>query len=573
MSAARGARSSRPRSFRRARYRRAARYVALAAALAFAPHAAVAGAAAPQTTLRFIPLGDLRSLDPIWTTSPVTRNYGYMVYDTLFSLDRHLEPQPQMADTWNVSSDRLTYTFTLRAGLKFSDGQPVTSADCIASLERWSRRDALGQSLAAVIAEYRAIDDKTFAIVLKKPFPLLLAALGKLDASVPFIMPERAAKTAPHTQITDTTGSGPFIFVKKEWEPGHKVVFVKNPDYVPRKEPPDWATGGKVVHVDRIEWLYMPDPQTAYAAFAAGEADWWENPPPAFYPLLDRNPDIKLVQASPFGLGGILRFNHLLPPFDKEKMRQALLYAVDQREYMAAVAGPSKYWRACFSVYACGSPMASTAGAAPLEGPRNFAKAKALVAAAGYRGEKIVLLDQADSAQVNALGLVTAALLRRLGIDVEIEAVDTGTFYVRRTSKAPIGKGGWNLFVTALPGILTLDPATHVGLRGNGAAAWPGWPTDPEIEQLRDRWIETADPAARKLMAAAIQRRAFVSVPFVPLGEWSARTAFHKNLSNVNLGPVLTMWSLVKNPRGEAPAAAPKRASAGAPAGTGGPPN
>jgi peptide/nickel transport system substrate-binding protein len=269
-----------------------------------------------------------------------------------------------------------------------------------------------------------------------------------------------------------------------------------------------------------------------------------------------------------------LRFNHLLPPFDKEKMRQALLYAVDQREYMAAVAGPQKYWRACFSVYACGSPMASTAGAAALEGPRNFAKAKELIVAAGYRGEKIVLLDQADSAQVNALGLVTASVLRRLGIDVEIEAVDTGTFYVRRTSKAPIDKGGWNLFVTALPGILTLDPATHVGLRGNGAAAWPGWPTDPVIEKLRDQWIAAAGPAARQRLAAEIQRRAFVSVPFVPLGEWSARTAFHKNLSNVNLGPVLTMWSVVKNPKkGQAGAAAPKRASAGAPADSGGPPN
>lgn len=548
--------------------------VIFALALTLRLSGGVAAAGAPDTTLRFIPLGDLRSLDPIWTTSPVTRNYGYMVYDTLFSLDDHLDPQPQMVKRWKVSDDRLTYTFTLREGLKFSDGQPVGSADCIASLKRWSRRDALGQSLAAVLAEYRAINDKTFAIVLKKPFPLLLAALGKLDASVPFIMPEHAATTDPHVQITDTIGSGPFIFVKKEWEPGHKVVFVKNPEYVPRKEPPDWATGGKVVHVDRVEWLYMPDPQTAFAAFTAGEADWWENPPPDFYPLLERDRDVRLVQASPFGLGGILRFNHLLPPFDKQKMRQALLYAVDQREYMRAVAGSAKYWRACFSVYACGSPMASTAGAEPLEGPRDFAKAKELIAAAGYHGEKIVLLDQADSAQVNALGLVTNAVLRQLGINVEMEAVDTGTFYIRRTSKAPIDKGGWNLFVTALPGILTLDPATHVGLRGNGAAAWPGWPTDPAIEKLRDRWIDAADAAERRRIAAAIQRRAFVSVPFVPLGEWSARTVFHKDLSNVNLGPVLTMWSVVKNQPGRAAPNPPKRASAGAPADSGGlPPN
>lgn len=518
---------------------------AMALTLALSTGAVIAGGR--DDVLRFIPLGDLRSLDPIWTTSPVTRNYGYMVYDTLFSLDHNLRPQPQMVETWKVSDDRLTYTFTLRDGLKFSDGQPVRSADCIASLARWSRRDALGQSLAAILAEYRVVDDRTFVILLKKPFPLLLEALGKLDASVPFVMPERIAKTDPQVQISDTVGSGPFIFVKKEWEPGHKVVFVKNPDYVPRSEPPDWATGGKVVHIDRVEWLYMPDPATALAAFTAGEADWWENPPPDFYPLLEREPGVKLVQASPFGLGGILRFNQLLPPFDNQKMRQALLYVVDQPEYMAAVAGSAKYWRTCFSVYACGSPMAGTAGAEPLEAPRDFGRAKTLIAEAGYHGEKIVLLDQADSAQVSALGSVTDALLRRLGVNVEMQAVDTGTFFVRRTSKKPIDKGGWNMFVTALPGILTLDPASHVGLRGNGAAAWPGWPTDPVIEKLRDQWIDATDLGARKRIASEIQQHAFVEVPFVPLGEWSARTAFHTNLAGINLGPVLTMWGVEKN--------------------------
>ena len=324
---------------------------AAALALLLALPGAPALAEKPGTTLRLIAQADLRVLDPIWTTAVITRNYGYMVYDTLFALDSHFKPHPQMVDRWTVSADQLTYTFTLRPGLKFDDGQPVTSADCIASLERWSKRDALGQTVASVVAEYRKIDDTSFSIVLKKPFPLLLAALAKPDSNVPFIMPQSVAETSANQQIKSTIGSGPFKFVNSEWQPGHRVVFVKNPEYVPRKEPASWASGGKIVNVDRVEWLYIPDQTTALAAFTAGEADWWENPPPDFYRLLDRDPNVTLIQGSPFGVGGLLRFNQLQPPFDNPQMRQALLYAVDQADYMSAVAGDRKYWSTCYSFY------------------------------------------------------------------------------------------------------------------------------------------------------------------------------------------------------------------------------
>jgi peptide/nickel transport system substrate-binding protein len=503
-------------------------------------------AAAPGTTLRLIAQADLRVLDPIWTTATITRNYGYMVYDTLFALDSNFQPQPQMVDHWTVSPDRLTYTFTLRDGLKFDDGQPVKSADCIASLKRWSKRDALGQTLASALAEYRTIDDKTFSIVLKRPFPLLFDALAKLDSNVPFIMPERVAETSADEQIKDTTGSGPFKFVKSEWEPGHRVVFVKNPEYLPRKEPPSWASGGKVARVNRVEWLYIPDPTTALAAFTAGEADWWENPPPDFYPLLARDPNVTLVQQSPFGVGGLLRFNQLLPPFNNEKMRQAFLYAVDQSEYMAALAGDAKYWHTCFSFYTCGGPMASEAGAGPLKGPRDLAKAKELIKEAGYQGEKVVLLDPTDFPTLHALALVTNDLLRRLAINVEVQAMDWGTLVSRRASKAPIDQGGWNLFLTTFPGIAILDPSVNAPLRANGANAWVGWPDDPVIEKLRNAWIAAPGAAERKTVAANLQREAFTSVPYIPTGEYSARMAFHTNLAGVDIGPALFMWNVAK---------------------------
>src|SRR6266566_1928198 len=284
-----------------------------------------------QNVLKFIPQADLRILDPITTTAYITRNHGYMVYDTLFAMDAKFQVKPQMVDKWEISRDNLTYTFTLRDGLKFHDGAPVRSADCIASIDRWSKRDALGQKLAEATESWTAVDDKTFTLKLKKPFPLTLEALAKPSSNVPFIMPERIAKTDASTNITEPIGSGPFKFVKEEWVPGSKVVYVKNTDYVPRKEAPSWAAGGKVVKVDRVEWIYIPDSATAAAAINAGEADIWEQLPPDLIPLLTRNKDITVENIDPLGSMGMIRFNFLYPPFNNEKMRQALLYMVNQQ--------------------------------------------------------------------------------------------------------------------------------------------------------------------------------------------------------------------------------------------------
>src|SRR5689334_4279757 len=227
-------------------------------------------------TLRFIPQTDVQVLDPIWTTAYVTRNHGYMVFDTLFAIDSKFKPHPQMVEGFEISPDNLNYSFVLRNGLKFHDGQPVRGADCVASIKRWMARDALGQTLATVVAEMKGGDDKNFSIHLKEPFPLLIDGIAKVSSLAPFIMPERLAKTDPFDQVTEMVGSGPFKFVQSELEPGHRVVYVKNSDYLPRNEPVDWASGGKMVKVDRVEWIVVPDAMTKVAALHSAEDDWWE---------------------------------------------------------------------------------------------------------------------------------------------------------------------------------------------------------------------------------------------------------------------------------------------------------
>ncbi|HUP94535.1 MAG TPA: ABC transporter substrate-binding protein [Burkholderiales bacterium] len=521
--------------------RRLARCIAVAAiaALPLAP-------AQAQKVLKFIPQADLRILDPISTTAYITRNHGYMVYDTLFAMDEKFQVKPQMVDKYDVSKDHLTYTFTLRDGLKFHDGQAVTSADCIASIDRWGKRDALGQKLAEATASWAAVNDKTFRLTLKKPFPLTLEALAKPSSNVPFIMPERIAKTDPFKNIEDPIGSGPFKFVRAEWVPGNKVVYVKNTDYVPRKEPPSWASGGKVVKVDRVEWIYIPDSATAAAALNAGEADWWEQLPPDLIPLLTKNKQITVKNIDPLGSMGMIRFNFLYPPFNNPKMRQALLYAVNQQDYVIGIAGDPKNGHPCYSYFTCGTPLASEIGAEPLKGKRDLEKAKQLIKESGYKGERIVIINATDQPIVHSQSLLTLAMLKSLGLNAEVQSGDWGTLITRRAVREPPEKGGWNIFHTWLVGPDMVNPAVNFPIRGTGDKAWFGWPTDQRLEELREAWFNATDAASSKKAASAVQQRAFEFVPFIPTGQFILPTAYRSNISGVIIAPVAFLWNVEK---------------------------
>ncbi|MBV8121236.1 MAG: ABC transporter substrate-binding protein, partial [Alphaproteobacteria bacterium] len=496
--------------------------------------------------LRFIAQSDLRVLDPVWTTAYITRNHGYMVYDTLFAIDSEFAPQPQMVGEHSRSADKLTYQFKLRDGLGFHDGAPVRGADCVASVKRWMARDGHGQALATVLDEIKADGNNGFTIKLKEPFGLLLDGLGKVSSLALFVMPERLASKDPFQQITEVVGSGPFKFVKQEFQPGHQVVYIKNTEYIPRKEPPSWVSGGKVVKVDRVEWLYIPDAMTKAAALNAGEADWWENPPLDILPVLTANPDITIAPADALPSPIMVKFNHLIPPFDNVKMRQAVLAVADQSDFLSALAGDHKNWELCASFFTCDTPMANDAGSAAITGKRDFDRAKKLIAEAGYKGEKIVVLDAVDQPVAHTQALVVSELMKKLGLSVELQAMDWGTLVTRRASMEPIDRGGWNIFCTGWVGADLLDPAENLPLRTNGKKGHFGWPTDDRIEALRTRWLKATTLEDRKELAAAIQQRAFEVVPYIPTGQWKPVTAYRKNLKGVISAPAFLLWNVEK---------------------------
>jgi peptide/nickel transport system substrate-binding protein len=496
---------------------------------------------AQSRVLRFVPQAAYSVPDPVWTTAIVVVTHSLMVYDTLYGVDMKLVPQPQMCAGSTVSADGLVWDFTLREGLLFHDGAPVRGVDAAQSIRRWGQRDTFGQQLLALTAEMTAPSDRTFRIRLTAPFPRMLYALG---ASGCFIMPERVAKTPAGEAIKDFTGSGPFRFLPNEWVAGSKAVYARFEGYKPRAEPPDLWAGGKVAHFDRVEWVTQPDPGTAAAALQSGEIDWIDQPLFDLVPSLKKDPKITVQQLDAFGLIGMIVLNHLQPPFNNIKLRQALLPAVDQRDYVAAVLGDqTEYARLPVGYFTAGSPMASDAGMQALTGQRDVALARKLVEASGYAGEVAVIMDPADQPQMHAMAEVTFGLYQQLGIKARIEATDWGTLLSRRAVTKPVAEGGWSSFNTRQTGLGALDP-TSSQLRGNGLKAWFGWPTDPALDEQRAAWFNAPDLAGQKRAAEAMQLEAFRAVPYIPLGQWSQPTAFRSDLTGFVRGSNPVFWGV-----------------------------
>ncbi len=502
---------------------------------------------ASARVLKFIPQADLAVLDPVWTTAYITRNHGMMVFDTLYGQDSAFQPQPQMVEGAQTSADGREWTLVLRAGLKFHDGTPVLARDCVASIQRWGKRDAFGQAVMAATDELSAANDKTIRFRLKQPFPLLPLALGKVSVAVCPMMPERLAKTDPFTQVTEMVGSGPFRFKVDERVAGAKVVYERFDGYVPRSSgTPDWTAGPKVVHFDRIEWNVIPDAATALAALQSGEADWWEQPTFDLLPLLKKNNRLVTETLDPTGYPSMLRMNALFPPFDNPAIRRALLGAVDQADFMTAVAGTDRtMWKDKVGYFPPGSPLQSDVGMSMLDGPRDLAKVRKDLIAAGYANERIVVMVATDQPVLNAMGAVGADMLQKVGMNVDVQETDWGSVVQRRASRNPPDKGGWSVFFTSFTGVDQYTPAGHLGLRGNGTSAWFGWPTAPKLEELRAAWFAAPDAASQKKVGEAIQAQAFIDVPYLPLGEYFQYTGYSKALTGVLKGlPIF--WNVSK---------------------------
>ncbi|WP_454625337.1 ABC transporter substrate-binding protein [Bradyrhizobium cenepequi] len=503
-------------------------------------------AAAPghaEKVLRVVMHSDLKILDPIWTTAYIVRNHGYMIYDTLFATDDAGNIKLQMLSKHDVSADKLEHSFVLRSGLLWHDGTPVTAEDCVASIKRWAAKDATGQMLMTFVDTIAVTGTDSFRIKLKEPTGLVEIGLGKPSSSVPFMMPKQVADTDPNAQISDFTGSGPFVFKKDEWKPGYKTVYVKFDKYRPREEPASGLAGAKVAKVDRVEWLAISDQQQAMNALVAGEIDLIEAPQHDLLPLLKADPNVKIFDWNTLGSQFNFRPNWLQKPLDNPKVRQALLYALNQEDFLRAVVGDDQYFKVCKSYFVCGTDLETDAGMGPLL-TSNAKKSRELLAEAGYDGTPLVLMNATDVSFLKNLGPVAKSLLEKGGFKVDLQSTDWQTLVARRVRKDAPAAGGWNAFMTSWFSVDVLNPVFGAFFSAACDKAPAGWPCDQEMEAARRDFARETDAAKRKQIAQKIQIRETQIVTHIPLGQTYLPAAMRKNVNGMLKAPAPVFWNI-----------------------------
>ncbi|MBS7707723.1 ABC transporter substrate-binding protein [Chelatococcus asaccharovorans] len=499
----------------------------------------------PAKVLRFVPLADLASIDPIVSTAVATRNHAYLIYEGLYGLDANLAPQPQMAEGHLVDDDGKRLTFKLRSGLVFHNGEPVRAADVVASLKRWMKRVPHGITLADRTESLEAPDDRTVVLRLKQPFP---AALWLIAKATPSTMPEYLANTDPSQSIKEAIGSGAFRFAPGEYIPGGRAVYERNDRYQPRQEPASYTAGGRQALVDRIEWRSIPDVSTATSALITGEVDWIDQVLPDVLPLLKTSADVSVDRLDQYGLIGELIFNHLQGPTANPAIRRAILAAVDQTSVMRLTMGDDNLWKAPIGCFTPGTPSANDAAMDVLgTPPKSKAEIQAMLKEAGYNNERLVGLHASDHPFYGPMMQVVAARLTEVGFNVDDVTMDLNTVYQRRLSKEPLDKGGWSMFITAGNGFLDFsDPASPNILRGIGEKGFYGWPTNAKLESLRNRWLASGDLAEQKQIAADMQREALTTGHWAPLGQYFQYSAWRNELKGMNKSPVPLFWGVSK---------------------------
>lgn len=499
---------------------------------------------AKADTLRVIADADLKTIDPIVTTSGTTLIHSYIIYDKLFEFDETGTPRPALADKVDISADKKSFTITIREGLKFSDGSPITTDDVIQSLKRWESRDQTGQMLGARTKDMVKVNNLTFQIDLSEPFDVP-SALAGITGNPAFIMPKRIASLPPTDSLTDTTGSGPYKFDYSSWKPGQTRVYTKNPYYVPRNDQPSFYAGRKEATFDQLEFSYVPDANTAMAAMLTGKNDIWLSPPMDTALAFRDNP--KLVVKKGDTVQSLIVLNHVVPPFNNIKAREALTYLIDQKELNSITVGDQQFWSTCYAFLTCQGTYGDESVYTGHRGPADYEKAKTLFAEAGYDGTPIVIFDATDVPEFHARTLYLAQQLRKIDVNVDVQSMDWSTLTSRRTSKEPASEGGWNMFPNYMEAQPASSPLTHLMLATSCEKAWFGWPCDEKIEELRAAFASAVDENQKEKIASELQARASSYLPFIMTGEYSSAIVYQADIEGFNSqAPIAHFWNIVR---------------------------
>jgi peptide/nickel transport system substrate-binding protein len=485
----------------------------------------VATPSLPGGTLRVTSQASIGSLDQVWTTAYVTAAVAVHMHERLFEWDEDLFPKPQLVDTWDLSSDGLTYTFTLRDGVTFHDGSAVTSDDAIQSLMRQMEGPHFAPKVMVDFTEdpaFEKVDNQTFKLMLAEPFGQVIATFSAPWGGGP-ILPKSLAETPASEKLTTFTGTGAYKLEK--WDVGNQIVLERYDDYRSRPEPGSYLAGGHAAYLDRIVWLEVPDEETKMAGLETGEWDVVDGASLDFFQRSRQNPDLTVRVYKP-GHRSVLPINQIDPPFNNQKMRQALQAGLNIEAIMAAMGDPELVGL-CPALFHCGTPLESNVGA-ELYNESDLEKAQRLMEEAGYAGETIIYLNPTDYATITPIGLATKPQLEQLGFTVDFPAYDWATLVTLLRDKE-----NWSLFTSWIAHWSEGGDPLRVGF------LFPeGGPANPQHSGYKDLILEYAtaqDLAGKRAAIDKIQALWFEDVPMIYLGTWFSIFPSSKDVKNLNV--------------------------------------
>jgi peptide/nickel transport system substrate-binding protein len=466
-----------------------------------------------------------QSLDPHSTTAEATRDLAKLIYESLLTLNENYEVIPQLAESYEVSDDKKTYTFQLRKGVKFHNGKEMKAEDVVASMMKWGK-DApeMGNH------EWVAIDDYKVELRLENPsslVPFFIADLARFAA----IMPKEVAESADATGAKKYIGTGPFEFV--EWKQDEVVRFKKFKDYSPDSNAPSGLGGKKEAFVDEINWYFVPDASTRVNGLLSGQYDY------AHYISYDSVPQVEnasgmKVEIWPYG-NEILVFNKKQGIFSNAKARQAVNYALDMDVVMsAAFAGPD-YYTLDHSLFLDTQTDWYSESGKEYYNQKDIEKAKQLLKESGYNGEEVVILTSRDYEHHYNAAVATQQELEKIGMNVKLDVYDWPTLLERRSDPAL-----YDIFFTGFSTTMTPHQYTFLDSR----AQWPGWTNNKDIDRLLDEIQAAPTQEEAKALYSELQQIMWEDLPVINLGRNYRVSAYSEKVHGIKqmLGPIF--WNV-----------------------------
>jgi peptide/nickel transport system substrate-binding protein len=497
------------------------------------------GAAAPPVMAQAPPkmggvfkaamIGEPPTLDLHTTTAVIVQHITWQIYEGLFTYDKNYNPVPLLVDSHTVTDKGRTYTFKLRRGVKFHNGKEMTSADVVASLKRWGKLATPGKAVWRIVEGVEAKDPLTVVMFLKEPSAALLMGLARPNNGA-VVYPKEIIDATGDNAVKEYIGTGPYRFV--EHKPDRHIKLVRFKEYSARSDAPDGFGGKRTAYLDEILFIPVGDVAVRLAGVETGEYHYAQQIQQDQYDRVKGLAGLRPSIIKPANWSTAV-LNHKQGLMTDKRIRQAFQAALDMEPIMAAGFGNKAFYRIDPSLMFAEQPQWHSKVGADLYNQRNPAKARKLLAEAGYAGKPVRWITTKEYQWMYKNALVATQQLEGAGFKVDLQVVDWATL-VQRRNKPEV----WDVFSTGIT--FNPEPAFSTGTACN----WPGWWCHADKEQWMEAMARESDPRKRKAMWDKVQQLFYEDVGRVKFGDSFSLEIIRANVHGWQSKGELPLWNV-----------------------------